>query len=103
MVAQHGELYEKCRVEHHVGILLIGIDPLLFGIEHVRPLVDALSGGESTLVIVTHYAAEQTAVGGGYPVVVVEGDAGERRDENPEFGCLIYLIRQARVEGVDAF
>ena len=100
---EYGEFHQVGGVEHHIGVLLIGIDPLLFGAADVRPLVDGLAGGEGAVVVVADDAAQQPVVAGRHPVVVVERDAGEGRDEDLERILRRDLRDQLRVEGVDAF
>ena len=76
VVAHDGELQQIGRVEHHVGILLEWIHPLLLGGEDVGPLLDGLTGREGTLVVITNDAAQQTVVAGRNDVVVVQRSAG---------------------------
>ena len=80
MGAQYGKLDVECRIEHHVGRLLIREDPLFLGLAHALPLTDGLTGGIGTLVVVADDAAQETVVLRGNPVVVVEGDAGQGGD-----------------------
>ena len=100
--AQHGELDVQGRVEHHVGRLLIGEYPLFLSLADVLPLADGLLCGESTFVVVADDAAQQPVVACRYPVVVVERDAGQRRDIDLVFQRVVYLLRQQGVQGVDA-
>ena len=54
VVAHDGKLNQIRRIEHHVSILLVWIDPLLFGSDDVRPLFDGLTGRKSTFIIITN-------------------------------------------------
>ena len=71
MCAQHGKLNVQGRVEHHVGRLLEGEYPLVFGSEHVLPLGNGLLGGIGAFVIVANDATQQAVVANGNPVVVI--------------------------------
>ena len=50
-----------------------------------RALADGLPGGECTLVVIAHYAAQQTVVAGRNAVMVVQGDTSEGRYEYAVF------------------
>ena len=80
MGAEDGKLDVEGGVEHDVGGLLIWEDPLILSLAYVLPLADGLAGGVGSFVIVAHDAAQQSVVAYGYPIVVVEGDAGEGGD-----------------------
>ena len=103
MRVKDGEFHQVGRIEHHVRILLVRIDPLLLRATHVGPLVDGLAGRERALVVVAHDAAQQAVVAGRHPVVVVQRDARERGDEDLEGARRGDLRDQLRIEGVDAF
>ena len=94
MGAQHGKLDVECRVEHHIGRLLIGEDPLFLGLAHALPLTDGLAGGIGTLVVVANDAAQQAVVLRGDPVVVIEGDAGQGRDVDLVFQFVVDACRE---------
>ena len=100
--AQHGELDVQRRVEHGVGRLLEGEYPAVFGLADVLPLGDGLPGGEGSLVVVAYDAAQQPVVADGYPVVVVQRYAGQRRDVYLVFHCVVNLLCQQRVQCVYA-
>ena len=103
MDVQYRKLHQVRRIEHHVGVFLVRIDPLLLSAAHVRPLVDGLPGRESPAVEIADDPSQQPVVAGRHPVVVVERDARERGDENLEGTLLRDLRNQLRIERVDAF
>ena len=103
MGAQHGKLDVEGRVEHHVGSLLIGEYPLVFGLTHILPLRDGLLGGKGAFVVVADDAAQQTVVANGNPVVVIQRDTGQRRGVDLVFHGIRNILRQQRVQSMDTF
>ena len=103
MGPQHGKFDVQGRVEHHVGRLLEGEYPLVFGLAHVFPLGDGLLGGIGAFIVVADDSPEQAVVAHGNPVVVVERDAGEGGDVDLVLQRVVDLLREQRVQGVDAF
>ena len=57
MIAQYCKLDIEGGVEHHVGILLIGLDPFLLAFTYGRPLANGFAGSEGSLVVVAYDAA----------------------------------------------
>ena len=57
MIAQYCKLDLEGGVEHHVGILLIWIDPFLLAFTYGRPLANGFAGSEGSLVVVAYDAA----------------------------------------------
>ena len=72
MSPYHRELHKICRIEKHVGILLIRVDPLNFGPAYVRPMHYGLTCRERALVEVADNASEETVVTGRNAVVVIQ-------------------------------
>lgn len=103
MVAQHGELYKICGIEHGVRRLLERIDPFFLGGTHFRPLPYAFGSREGPLVVVAHYPSQKTVVACRYPVVVVQRRARKSVDENLVFALVRDVSGQLRIEGMDAF
>ena len=52
--------------------------------------------------MVAYYASQQTVVGGGDPVVVVDGKGGQRRHIHTVFHLLLYVCGKLRIQSVDA-
>ena len=65
------KLEKHCRVEHHVGILLVGEYPLVLARPYARPAPYRIHGAASPVFVVAYYPSKQAVVGGGYVVVVV--------------------------------
>ena len=103
MGAQDCKLNVERGVEHHVGRLLEGQDPALFGLADILPLRYGLLCGEGTLVVVADDAAQEAVVLCWNPVVVVERDAGERRYEDLELHRRGNTLGEQWVEGMYAF
>lgn len=101
VVAQHSKLYEQCRIEHCVSFLTIWSDPIILRSTDAWPLADSLASCESTLVIVTDDATEQTIVACWDPVMVIQGNAGQGRDEYLVLERISDCWNELRIEGVD--
>ena len=82
MAFKDSQLEEEGRVEHHVGFLLEGVNPFFFAPHDGGATGDGFSGGIVAVFVVADYAAEESDVDGGYPVVVVDIDCGERGDKD---------------------
>ena len=102
MGAEDGKLDVEGGVEHDVGGLLIWEDPLVLSLAYVLPLADGLAGGVGSFVIVAHDAAQQSVVAYGYPIVVVEGDAGEGGDVDFVLQMVGDELCELGVKGMDA-
>jgi hypothetical protein len=102
MSSDHGKFHEICRIEKNIGILLIRIDPLHLRASHIRPVHDGLTGSECTLVEVTDDTSEKTIVAGRDTVVVIEGDAGDRIDEDPVLCRICHLVCKTWVQSMDS-
>ena len=87
MAFEYRQLEEQGGVEHHVGFLLEGVNPLLFSSHDGRATGDGLSSGIVAVFVVADYAAKETDIDGGNPVVVVDIDRGEGGDKD-FVGCL---------------
>ena len=103
MVAHHRKLKQISRIEHHIGIFLIGVNPFLLSGTHTGPLADGLPRRERTFIIVAHDAAQQAVVVGRDDVVVVQSGAGQGGDEDAELARFRNLFRQHGVQGMDTF
>ena len=77
MGTQYRKLDVQGRVEHGIGRLLEGEDPLILCLTYVLPLGDGLLCGISPFVVVANDAAQQSVVADGNPVMVVERDTGQ--------------------------
>ena len=75
--------------------------PLVLRLTHILPLGNGLLGGICTLVIVTDDTAQQSVVANGNPVMVVQRYAGQCRDIDLVFQCIVYLLGQQRVQCMD--
>ena len=101
--AEGGEFDEVGRVEQHVGFFLERVDPFDFGSPDVRPVGDGFADAEGSLEVVAHDSPEEAVVACRDAVVAVQGDGGDCVDEYLVFLLLGDLVREARIEGVDAF
>ena len=80
-----------------------GVNPLLFTAHDRGAAGDGLSGRIVAVLIVADYAAEESYIDGGNPVVVVDIDSGECGDKD-FVGCLAGDIRQQRgIECMQSF
>mgnify|MGYP000514379944 CR=1 FL=1 len=78
---KHRQLEKQGRVEHHIRFLLIGINPCLLASEDGRTTGDCVACGVVAVFVVADNTAQKTNVGCRNPVVVVDIDGRERRDE----------------------
>ncbi len=102
LLAYHAYLEQQRRVERGVGVLLIGEYPALLAAAHAGPAAYALAGRYASVFVVAYDSAQQAVVGCGHPVVAVDGEGGERRDEHPELHFVGYLGGEFRVQSVYA-
>ena len=98
-----GKLEEHGRVEHRIGILLIGEYPLVLARPHAGPAADGVAGVDSAILIVADDAAQQPVVGGGNVVVGVEKDGRQGRGIDAELLLFGNQGRQFGIERVYAF
>ena len=85
MAAQHCKFYQVSRVEKHVGVFLVRVNPFHLRPAHIGPVGYGLACAERTLVEIPYNAAQEPVVAGWDAVVVVQGDAGDGIDEDFEF------------------
>lgn len=78
VISEDSELHEIRRVKHHICHLLVRKYPLFFGLAHIRPLADGLTGCECALVIITDDTSKKTIVAGRNPVVIIKSRARKR-------------------------
>ena len=76
----HSEFEEERRIESGVGILLKGEDPTLFATADTGPTAYCVLGRGVAIFIVAHDATQESIVGSGDPVVIVDMESGQRRD-----------------------
>ena len=100
VISHNREFHKIGGVEHHIRILLIWIDPLFFSFKPIRPLLNGLAGGKCPLVVIPDNTPQQTVVAGRNAVVVIQTDAGERGNENPELAAVLDFVSKPRIEGV---
>ena len=81
---------------------MVGENPLLLAATHAGPAADGVEGIGAVEGVVADDAAEQTVVGGGYPVVAVKVDGGQSRHVEAEFQLVGNLGGELGVEAVDA-
>lgn len=103
LLLDHGKLEQERRVKHRVGIFLIGEDPSLLTSSYGWPAADSVGSRRSPVFMVADYASEESVVGGGYPVVVVDRDGGEGRYVDLELHAGVDTGRELRIETMDAF
>ena len=103
MPFEHSELEDQCGVEHHIRFLLERVHPFLFTANDGRTTGDGLLGGETTVLVITYDAAQQTDIGGRNPVMVIDIDGGQCRHEDLKCQVLIHIRKDARIEGMQTF
>ena len=103
MGAQDGKFDVQRRVEHSIRGLLIGEYPFILCLTDVLPLGNGLTCRIGSLVVVADDATKEAVVADGYPVVVVERDAGKGRDVDPVFQRVFDILRQLGVQRMDTF
>ena len=84
MAAEHRKLHKVGRIEQHIGILLIRIDPLHLGTTHIRPVGNSLLGRERALVEIPHNTPQQTVVTCRNTVMVIQRNARDGIYEDAE-------------------
>ena len=77
--------------------------PLVLSLQNIFPLSNGLLRCKRTLVVVTDDASEQPVVARRNPVVVVERNACEGRNIHLVLGRVGNLLREQRIQGVNAF
>src|SRR5690554_2884672 len=78
MATYGSQLVNHRRVEHHVGILLVRKDPLIFATPHAVPTRDGLLRRVTAVAVVSHHATQQSIIRSGNPVMIVQG-YGDRK------------------------
>ena len=101
LAAQAGELKEQGTIEHDVGVLLIGEDPLAFAGLNLLPAADGLLSGVVAILVVAHDTPQQAVVAGGDIVVVVQQDSRERADVDFELVDIGDVLGELRIEPMD--
>lgn len=76
LLANDGKLENHRRVEHGVGVFLIGKNPFVLASAYGGPSPDSLLRAHSTIFVVANNTPEQSVVGGRDVVVVVKQDGG---------------------------
>ena len=100
---QHGDFVEERRVEHHVGVLLIGEDVPLLAAAHGGPARERGQRVGAPLRVVAGQTAQKAVVGGGDAREVVHRHGREARDVDAELLLFGNRGRQPRIQSVDAF
>ena len=99
---QHRNLVEQRRVEHDVGVLLVGEDVFLLAPAHRGPARKRRERVGAALAVVARQAPQQAVVGGGDAREVVHRHRREARDVDAELLRVGDRGREARVQPVDA-
>ena len=99
--AQNRELVEERRVEHHIGILLIGEDVFLLAAAHRAPALQRCHGTVAAHAVVADHATQQTVVGRRDAREVIHRYGGEAGDVDAELLAIGNAWREARIEAVD--
>ena len=76
------QLEEEGGVEHYIGFFLERVNPLLFSPHDGGATGDGFSRRVVAVFVVADDAPQESDVDGGYPVVVVDIDCGERGDKD---------------------
>ena len=71
--SDHRELHDVRRIEEHVSVFLVRIDPLHFRTSYIRPVHYGFAGSEGSLVEIPKDTADQTVVTGRNAVMVIQG------------------------------
>ena len=103
MAFEHRELEDQGRVEHDIRFFLERINPFHLSAYNGRATGDRLFGRETAVLIVTYHAAQKTDIGRRNPVMVINIDSRESRDEDLESKALIHIRQDARIKGMETF
>ena len=103
IILHHAQFEYERRVEHCIGIFLIGKYPLVLTAAHARPAADCLLCSRSAILEIAYDAAQQAVVGRRHPVVVVNRQGRKGRHIEPELHLLGNICREFWIETVDTF
>lgn len=101
--AEESQLVEEGRVEHDVGVLLIGEDVLHLAGADTAPTFERVEGAVAAEVVVADDASDEAVVAAVEDVLAVDGNLGESGDVDLELKFVGDGSGELGVEGVDAF
>ena len=91
MPFQYRKLKDQRGVEHHIRLFLERINPFHLAADDRRTAGYRLARGKSAVLVIAHYPAQQTDIRRWYPVVVINIDGRQRRNEDLESQTFIYI------------
>jgi len=74
VASENGKFKQQGRIEHGIGVLLVREYPFFFSIPHTIPTGNGILSRIASVAEIPDDAAQQSIVGGGYPVVIIQGD-----------------------------
>ena len=103
MAFEHSEFENQRRIEHLICFFLERINPFLLAANGRWTSSNGFLRRESAVFIVTHDTAQETDIGGRNPVMVINIDSGQRRDENLKCQFSLHIRQDAWIESVQSF
>ena len=83
---EHSQLKEQGGVEHHVCFFLVGVNPFLLASAHALVASDGIQCAVTAIAVVAYDTADETYIGSGNPVVVIEVNGRKGRYEDLKLG-----------------
>ena len=102
-MAHDPKLKDEGGIEGGVGVFLIGKNPFFLAPSDRRPSANSLHGVGASILVVADDATEESIVGSGNPVVVIDSERGESRDVDAIFEAVVNTVGKLGIEAVDAF